>query len=247
MRILSYSQVSQFERCPWSWYASKVLRYPQEPNATFAEGRAVHATLASYWLGNKDWREVLKSNIEWEFEGLNPPDEFIGFGCEDKAIEKFDWLVSIHNRDKYLIEALIKQLRVEFGCLLETIEVERKWKREGFVGVVDWRGKVNGIEYILDWKTSNKPYDEDRVHEDEQLTCYAALTGIRHVGFGIMPKEYGEVQVLLSARTQDECDAYWRKVDRVREEMDSGIYKPCEGWWCNWCSHQNKCPAKGDF
>ena len=245
MRILSYSQVSQYERCPWSWYASKVLRYPQEPNATFAEGRAVHAALASHWLENRKWKEVLKTNLEREFKDIDPPALILGF--VERKITKAHHIEDIYNRDEYLIDALIKQLRREFRCPLETIEVERKWEREGFVGRIDWRGKVNGIEYILDWKTSNKPYNTDRVNSDEQLTCYAALTGIRHVGFGVMPKEYGEVQVLLSARTQDECDAYWEKIDRIREEMDSRVYKPCEGWWCGWCSFQDKCPAKGDF
>ncbi len=78
MRWLSHSQVSSYEYCPWGWYASKILRFDQPPNEPFAFGRSVHAAMASYWLGNKKWPEVLTSNIEWEYKDLDLSE--LGFG-----------------------------------------------------------------------------------------------------------------------------------------------------------------------
>lgn len=245
MRYLSHSQISMYERCPWSWYASYVLKYSRESNPNFAEGGAVHAALASHWLGNKDWREVLKSNLEWKFKDIELQN-IPSFGSIQKS--RSAALDSIRGRDEHLIVGMTECLKEKFGSI-ETIEVERRWRKKGFIAVVDWRGKLNEVEYILDWKTSNKPYDEKRVHKDQQLTAYAAVTGVRHVGFGVMVKSDGSVQFLASARTKDECEEYWKKVEYTRDLMDAeGPYAPCtEGWYCKWCSFQNGCPAKGDF
>lgn len=243
LRILSHSQISTYETCPWQWYASKVLRLPApSSNPEFAEGRAVHAALASYWLGNANWQEVLKANLDWEFEKVEP-QPIPSFSLQTKA----NILDHIQERDEHLINSLCEAIKKQYKGAVKTIETERKWEIPGFVGVVDWRGMLNGVEHILDWKTSNRPYSEEKVHTDTQLTCYAALTGIRHVGYGVMIKSEGSVQFLTSARTKDECDAYWTKVEQIRKEMDSGVAKPCEGYHCNWCAFANRCPAKGDF
>jgi len=244
MRYLSHSQISSYERCPFQWYASYVLRYRRESNADFAEGRAVHAAIASHWQGNKYWEKTLRANLDKELEGieLEPPP---GFG----QVEKAELVNSIFTRDSVLIRNMLDLLETKFGDGVETIEVERKQKKNGFVGVIDWRGRLNSVEYIIDWKTSGKAYKEERVHEDEQLTAYAALTGVRHVAFGVMNKSDLTVQFLTSARTKDECTAYWEKVEYIRSLMDAeGPYAPCnEGWWCNWCSFQRMCPLFGDF
>lgn len=244
MRYLSHSQISSYERCPYQWYAAYVLKYQRESNADFAEGRAVHAALASHWQGNQYWEKTLRTNLNNELAGieLEPP---LGFG----QVEKAELINPIFIRDSILIRKMLELLEKKFGNGIETIEVERRQKKNNFVGVVDWRGKLNSVEYIIDWKTSNKPYDESKVHEDQQLTAYAALTGVRHVGFGVMVKSDQTVQFLTSARTKDECDAYWEKVEYTRSLMDAeGPYAPCnQGWWCNWCSFRRMCPSLGDF
>lgn len=241
MRWLSHSQVNRYETCPWQWYGDKILRFDQPPNEPFAFGRSVHAAMASYWLGNKEWPEVLKSNIEWEYENIDVLEPAFG-----KEVTKANILSHRENEGINLIRKLTTKIRKEFPNV-KCITTEQKYKKVGFVGYVDWRGTLSGVEHILDWKTSNKPYKPERVHEDDQLTCYAALTGVRNVGYGTMCRSDGSTQLLLSSRTKDEISAYWDKVDKIQTEMDSGVYKPCEGWYCNWCSYQEQCPAKGDF
>ena len=241
MRWLSHSQVSSYEQCPWKWYAGKVIKLPQPPVEVFAFGRSVHAAMASYWLGNKKWPEVLRSNIEWEYKDLD-----VSRPSFSKEVSKAKILDDHFGSGLLLIKKLITRIRKDFPNV-KCIGTEQKYKKVGFVGYVDWRGTLNGIEHILDWKTSNKPYDPAKVHEDDQLTCYAALSGVRNVGYGVMCRTDGSTQFLLSARTKDEIAKYWNKVDKIRSEMVSGVYKPCEGWYCKWCGYTNACPAKGDF
>lgn len=240
MKWLSHSQVSQFERCPWSWYANKKLRLPQPPVEAFAFGRAVHAAMAAYWLTG-DWPEVLKANLEQEYKDLDISEP--GFG---KEVGKADILSHHEHAGAALIQKLTDQMQETFAQIT-CLQVEKKAEKVGFVGYIDWQGTLDGVEYILDWKTSNKSYKPDRVHKDDQLTCYAALSGVRHVGYGVMCRSDGSTQLLLSARTKDQISTYWDKVDKIRTEMISGVYKPSEGRWCGWCGYANFCPAKGDF
>lgn len=242
MRWLSHSQVSQYERCAWSWYASKILKLSRPPVEPFAFGRAVHAATAAYWLGKEDWPKVLKSTMDQEYKDLDLSEP--GFG--DK-VDKADILSRYEQSGLTLIQTLTDQIHETFSQI-KTIAVEKKQTKVGFVGYIDWRGMLDGVEYILDWKTANKPWREpEKVHTDDQLTCYAALSGVKHVGYGVMARSDGSTQLLLSARTNDQIHAYWDKVDKIRTEMNSGVVKPCEGWYCNWCAYQNQCPAKGDF
>lgn len=243
MRWLSHSQVSTFETCPWKWWAGKVLKLSQPTNEAFAFGRAVHAAMASYWLGSEKWTETLKANIDWEYENVDLSEP--GFG---KEIDKAEILSRYEDSGLALIQTLTDQIYETFSKV-KCLQVERKVKKVGFVGYIDWQGTFNGVEHILDWKTSNKPWrdSEKKAHEDDQLTCYAALSGVKHVGYGVMCRSDGSTQLLLSARTNDQISRYWDKVDKIRTEMNSGVYKPCEGWHCNWCAYQNQCPAKGDF
>ena len=240
MRWLSHSQVSSYEQCPWKWWASKTLRLPQPPVEAFAFGRSVHAALAAYWmLGN--WTDVLKSTINQEYKDLDISEP--GFGEE---VSKAEILTRYEQSGLALIRMLTDQMLGTFAEI-QTIAVESKVKKVGFVGYVDWEGTLDGVKYILDWKTANKSYNPKRAHEDDQLTCYAALTGIKHVGYGVMTRSDGSTQLLLSARTNDQISKYWDKVDGIRRQMDQMICKPQEGWWCNWCGYTNVCPAKGDF
>lgn len=243
MRWLSHSQVSQYERCPWSWYASKILKLSRPPVEPFAFGRAVHAAMAAYWIDNENWPKVLKSTMDQEYKDLDLSEP--GFG---KEIDKAEILSRYEHSGLALIQMMTDQIRGTFAQI-ETIAVERKAKKVGFVGYIDWRGTLDEIEYILDWKTSNKPWKnpEKSAHEDDQLTCYAALSGVRNVGYGVMVRSDGSTRFSLSARTNDQISRYWDKVDKIRTEMNSGVCKPCEDWYCNWCAYQNQCPAKGDF
>ena len=241
MRWLSHSQVSSYEQCAWKWWASKVLRLSQPPVEPFAFGRSVHAAKAAYWLGNENWPDVLRSTMEQEYKDIDISES--GFG---KEVSKAEILSRYEQSGIALIQMLTDQIHGTF-VQIETIAVERKVKKVGFVGYVDWDGNLDGIRHILDWKTANKSYNPERVHKDDQLTCYAALTGIRRVGYGIMCRSDGSTQLLLSARTKDQINVYWNKVDRIRQEMNSGVYKPSEGWWCGWCAYRDQCPAKGDY
>ena len=143
MRWLSHSQVNRYETCPWQWYGDKILRFDQPPNELFAFGRSVHAAMASYWLGNDEWPEVLKSNIDWEYKDLDLSEP--GFG---KGVEKVDLLKRYEQSGLGLIQSLIDKIRKEFPNV-KCIGTEQKFKKVGFVGYVDWQGTLNGIEHIF--------------------------------------------------------------------------------------------------
>lgn len=245
MRILSHSQANMFSQCPWKWFASYRLKMPRPSSLPFAEGLAVHTALASYWNGNKNWKEVLQSNLDWRIGQLDIDTPTFG---KENGVIKANLIEDVFERDTALIKNLLDEM---YYYSLKVIQVEKKWRKPAFVGYVDWRGTLNGVEYIFDWKTSDKPYDVSKVNDDEQLTCYAALTGIKHVGFGVMCKSDLSVQILTSARTNDQISEYWKKVARIRKQMKGAIYPPKEGWYCGgrWgqCNHFGICPAKGDF
>lgn len=67
---LSASQISDYLRCPASWYLSRIAKLPQPPVAAIQVGLAVHRGLTAYHRNQDDevelvaaWKELVTANV----------------------------------------------------------------------------------------------------------------------------------------------------------------------------------------
>lgn len=119
-----------------------------------------------------------------------------------KESKKQDWQVLFHETEKVFFNyacwlSLIQKARLILKAyqdevmpqIQEVVEIQKKvsfHNKEGdeINGIIDIRAKLNdNKEYILDNKSSSKPYKTDAVKKSEQLTLYATHEGITDAGF----------------------------------------------------------------
>ena len=109
---------------------------------------------------------------------------------EFKYLNYCNWLCMIR-KAQYLLEAF-QQTIVPRIKEVKAVQKEISFVDESgstITGFIDftcvWE---DGQEYVLDIKTSARPYDEDEANNSPQLTLYAHHEGISNVGFIVLQK-----------------------------------------------------------
>jgi len=215
-----------WDRCPLQWSYVYVEKFPRGPaGPALTDGKAVHAGIASY-LAGKSW----KDSISRELAVYDDPDE------------REYHQVSV----RHMVENVISSIRKrEF----DVIGIEKRVSGVGFLGYVDCLAKVDGIPTMIDWKTTNKPYDQKLVDGHNQLTAYAWLLQPEtyRLCYVTILKGVNDVEWWFTNRTPDQIRDYQEKVNVTRIEMEKGNYHAKDGWHCGWCDFQDICEEKADF
>lgn len=139
---------------------------------------------------------------------------------------------------------------------IDVVLTEEKILKSNFLGVIDCIADVDGERYIIDWKTSSRPYTQQQADSDGQVTAYMWLAA-RHkpkaVAYGILNKVTGEFQFLSSTRTKDDIQVFLNGIKEMREKIanyHSREFVPMNiGRHCNRCSAYEfgVCEGRDDF
>lgn len=158
-----YSAIADYYKCPRYYQLRHILQIQPvvTPSSALKFGTAIHAGVESYF---KQENGVDTFEAFWEAERGK---DLVYYGGETWDSLLADGKVLLNKFDKYhlrhLEPAYIEQ---KLSGTLGPIKLE---------GTVDFAGKYKGINSIVDFKTSGKPYNVDKLITNEQMFIYGHM------------------------------------------------------------------------
>ena len=238
--LFSYSQISQYLRCPRSYRYRYLDGWEErESRPAKAFGRSFEKALAAYFSGDDGGAVFFK---EWAASRDTP--------FEYKRGETWDGLFHQGIR---LLERFAREDRVRIVSPEENLQVKLVRKLPGgheFVAYLDAIGAVDGQRRIIDWKTTTSRYLEapgDLLSLDPQLICYSWMSGISEVALVVFVRKHSpEIQYLKASISSERCQEFGQlveatvgQIEAARFPSHSGIRFPRSG--CLSCSHLGLC------
>jgi len=238
--IYSYTQISQYLRCPRS-YRYRYLDGWREKDtrAAMVFGRCFEAALAAYFSG-QDCTAVLFK--EWEAYRETPLDFGKGSSWDKLLHQGVHLLHMFAQEDRIRIRQPGKNLQLKMARSLPN--------GSEFVAYIDAIGEIDGQQYLIDWKTTSSRYPEGPdglLSLDPQLVCYSWISGIRDVALVVFVRKHlPEIQYLKTSITDEQCSEFGRLVESTISQIEAGEFLPHSGIrfplnGCTSCSHLGLC------
>ena len=189
-RVISYSQISMFNTCPYKWETKYVrgIKYDEE-SIYLLYGNAMHRVLQYYIqtifkesakaADNLNFDELLLNEIKSEFNNEIKKNGNKEFTTKDELREFYlDGLDTLNyirkNRSLYFSTREYDLIGIEYPLL---IELTNKVSLIGFLDVV-LKNKQTGKIKIIDIKTSTRGWKDDKKKDlltNSQLLIYKQL------------------------------------------------------------------------
>ena len=247
----SYSQVSQFLRCPLQYYFERVLK-PPKPfiSSGLALGATVHRALAEYHrgiqrgknLGPEQVREVLVAT--WaEMESREPIQYRDG---EDRA-KSVDQAVAL--MDLYVKEPIPQcVLAVEEPLLVPLFNSQGEALAKPLLAVPDLVTRDSGELTVTEFKTSGRRFGELEAEASLQASCYAHAVQDRYdeqprVRYTILVKtKTPQIQHVETIRNDADVTRLGDIIQAVERAIEAQAFYPVESQMnCSGCPFFKPC------
>ncbi len=236
--IYSYTQISQYLRCPRS-YRYRYLDGWREKDtrAAMVFGRCFEKALGAYFEQRDSTVALFK---EWEAFRDSP--------FEYRKGESWDRLL---HQGVHLLEKFVREDRVRVPK--ENLQLKITRTLEGgneFVSYIDAIGELDDQHYLIDWKTTTSRYAEEPeglLSLDPQLICYSWISGIPDVALVVfVRKQLPEIQYLKATISEEQRKEFGRLVETTIHELESGHFASHSGIrfpqnGCVSCPHLGLC------
>jgi len=225
---ISPSQLILYENCPNLWYLRYIEGYWPPKSHPLKFGIAFHDGM-EYLM--RDWgRDVAVSNALSRFS-----DAYI-FQQNGEDSEK--WVRKAKEMYQHLSIGLSN-----FESF-EPISSEQTLQREKLRGRIDCFAKINGEDYLIDWKTTSRPYDEEMIETSLQLTAYCWLTENKYKPAFILATKYStDFYFFPTERTNRELLEFEDYMNSVIWQMENRKHFPKN---TEFCSSYSGCTAMKD-
>jgi hypothetical protein len=219
----SYTQISQYLRCPRS-YRYRYLDGWREKDtrAAMVFGRCFETALGAYFRRD-DACEVLFK--EW--------GAFRDAPFEYRKGDSWDRLV---HQGVHLLQKFAQDDRVHVRRPQENLQVKLLRTLPGnseFVAYIDAIGTLDGKECLIDWKTTTSRYavePEGLLTLDPQLICYSWISGISDVALVVfVRKQLPEIQYLKAFISDEQRREFGRLVEMTMGQVESGEFPARSG------------------
>jgi hypothetical protein len=238
--IFSYTQISQYLRCPRS-YRYRYLDGWREKDtrASMIFGRCFEKALAAYFHQEDSAAALYK---EWG-ASRDAPLEYGRGESWDKLVHQWVHLLHLLAQDNR-----IRMRRPEENLQLKLIRSLPHGNE--FVSYVDAIGEIDGQRHLIDWKTTTSRYPEEPeglLSLDPQLICYSWMSGIRDVALVVFVRKHlPEIQYLKTSITEDQQKEFGQLVESAIGQIETGQFLPHSGIrfpmnGCTRCSHLGLC------
>lgn len=236
----SYSQISQFVRCPRSYRYRYLDGWREKDSrAALCFGRCFEKALAALFEREDPGAVLFK---EWGAYRDAPLEYSHGD----------DW-ERVLRQGIALLERFVRDNRIRIRQ--PKLNIQKKIVRtlsngNEFVAYVDALGQLDGMQRLLEWKTTSARYPdqpEGLTSLDLQLVCYSWITGISDVAIvAFVRKRVPEIQYLLASITEEQrqefdqlVEATARRIEAAQFASHPGIRFPQNG--CVSCAHLGLC------
>ena len=215
------------DRCPREYYLKYIAKcIPRGTAIYFQVGSAGHDAVAKALMRRKTVTEMLALfQVALKKEGVSDPDT-IQYQTMI-AMKMFTGWYSWYSNHE-----------------IKVLAVEQSITKDSFLGIIDCVAEVDGVRYVIDWKTSARPYDQTRADTDGQVTAYTWLASKYEpeaVAYGVMCKGTGEFQFLASRRTKDDVAEFLSEITTMRQAI--ATYRTEENAPKNTGTHCKRCDA----
>ncbi len=238
--IYSYSQISQYLRCPRSYRYRYLDGWREkETRAAMAFGRCFEKALAAYFH-REDAAAVLFK--EWG-AFRDAPFEYSKGDSWDRIIHQ-----GIHLLEKFAREDRIHIRRPKKNL---QIKIVRTLPAGGeFIAYLDAIGELDGRRCLVDWKTTTSRYPDEPeglLSLDPQLICYSWISGISEVALVVfVRKRLPEIQYLRASISEEQRKEFGRLVETTIGQIEAGQFVPHSGIrfpqnGCLSCPHLGLC------
>jgi PD-(D/E)XK nuclease superfamily len=238
--IYSYTQISQYLRCPRS-YRYRYLDGWREKDtrAAMVFGRSFEKALGAYFEQQDSTAALFK---EWA--------AFRDASFEYRKGESWDRLL---HQGVHLLDKFIREDRVRVRHPKENLQLKITESLAGgneFVSYIDAIGELDGKRCLIDWKTTTSRYSEEPeglLSLDPQLICYSWTSGIPDVAFVVfVRKQLPEIQYLKATISEEQRREFGHLVETTIQQLESGHFASHSGIrfpqnGCVSCSHLGLC------
>jgi len=236
----SYTQVSQYLRCPRSYR----FRYldgwrEKESRAALCFGRCFEKALAAFFDHQDPGAALFK---EWGMY-RDVPLEYSPGDDWERLLRQGIGLLEHFARDNRI--RICQPLRNMQKKLIRPLANGNE-----FVAYMDAIGSLDSKRRLLEWKTTSARYSdqpEGLTSLDLQLVCYSWITGMSDVAIvAFVRKRIPEIQYLLATITDEQRREFGQVVDATVGQIETaqfplrpGIRFPQNG--CVSCAHLGLC------
>jgi putative RecB family exonuclease len=248
---LSPSRAGDFLTCPLLYRFRVIDRLPEPPSPAAVRGTLVHAVLERLFdrpAGDRT-PAAAQSLIEPEWSRLLEAEPDLASLFDDDA-ERAAWLAEVSVMvDRYFVLEDPRRIEPAHRELSVTAELASGLRLRGYIDRLDVA--PGGEMRIVDYKTGGAPPEEFEARALFQMRFYALtlwraegrvpkLLQLMYLGNGeIVRYEPDEADLLATER---KIEALWQAIERARLNRD---WRPRPGRICDWCAHQQICPAFG--
>ncbi len=234
-KTYSYTQISEFKRCPLQYYYDYVLKIPKKPNVALFYGIAIHSSIKRFLDLYRGADRTL----------LNLHKEFISIwdNSDKKVFENKIQEEAFKNRG-------LESLKTSFNMIVPVSE--KSLEEESFYISLDRfnvTGRIDRIDFfqdntisIIDYKTG-KSKSQDPVDQNLQLTLYALAAeskfkkevrdlNLQFIDEGINLKK--KITDIDLAKNKSE-------LIQLMSLMEEGEIRATPSYMCNFCDYINLC------
>ncbi len=234
-KIYSYTQISEFKRCPLQYYYDYILKIPKKPNVALFYGTMIHSSIKRFLdLYKGEDRSLL--NLQKEFISLWDNSDKKVF--ENKIQEN-----AFKNRG-------LESLKTSFSMIIP--EAEKSLQEESFYISVDRfnvTGRIDRVDFfsdntvsIIDYKTG-KSKSQDPLDQNLQLTLYAlAAEGKFKREIKDLSLQFVDEGINLKKKVTDiDLEKNKRELIQLMSLMEEGEIRATPSYMCNFCDYINLC------
>jgi putative RecB family exonuclease len=250
---LSPSRAADFLTCPLLYRFRVIDGIPERPSPAAVRGAVVHAVLERLYdlpapdrtldraraLVEPEWRRLVDAEpAVAQLCAGDGPDEASWLGEVTALVERY-FALEDPRRLEPAERELYVETRLDGGLLLR-----------GYVDRLDV-APATGELRIVDYKTGNAPNPGFEARAMFQMRFYALVLWRLH---GRVPRMLqllylGSGEILRYEPDEADLRATERKLmalwAAIRRAMDTGDWRPNPSRLCDWCDHQERCPAFG--
>jgi hypothetical protein len=221
--VFSYTQISQYLRCPRSYR----LRYldgwqERDTRAGMVFGRCFEQALIALFCSEDPEAKLFQ---EW--------GAYREAALQYKNGDSWDRLL---HQGVHLLQRFAQQDRIRIPDPRKNLQVKVVRALSGghqFISYLDAIGKLDGTRCILDWKTTTSRYPEGPegvLSLDPQLISYSWATGIPDVAVvAFVRKHAPEIQYLKASISEEQRKEFGQLVEATVSQIEAGQFASHSG------------------
>ena len=272
-KYYSYSMLNTFSHCPQKYKLIYIdrIRKKEESIEAFL-GKVVHQVLEWLYSSKNIKRTIMLDEIISKYKEIwlnRWHGDIMVYAKQNTSVkansikgkvykEGIDCLVNYWNRYGPKFYEVDKQNELA----IENMELEKKYTSKiagyNFIGIVDRMSFDNDVITITDYKTTKRSKTERQAKTDLQMgiyyklikenlnvkkifLCLIYLRGLKQIDFEISSKDYNKIENKIK-NLMDKILLEEEKFNRNKNDQE--LYKPNEGFLCNWCYYWQECDIK---